>query len=811
MGADSARRAWPLVLLPSVRSAVRDTQTHTETTYRMPTRGSTRPTVRMIAQRSLPSSPGRAGKGVRAPFAAGVAAAALLLALLVAPARARDTCRELAGSRVLVLHSYHDGFTWTDHISQGIRDVFAPCKDHVELLFEYMDTRRQFSPSYYDELARLYEIKYTRGDIDVAITSDNNAFTFMVERGRDIFGDIPIVFCSVTGYDPSARANREITGLRESIDIAATIRAALDLHPDTRRINVITDTTRTGRALRREAERQLEPYTNGVALRFLDNMSIDELEVAISMLGQGDIVLLFIFAREKGGRVLSHEQNLRRLAPLSPVPFYSVWEFYLGYGIVGGKLTDGVEEGRMAARMALSILHGESAGDIPLALSPTQYMFDYVEMKRFGIEESALPAGAVVVNRPFSFYRRYKKLIWGVASVFLLLIILLAYLVVNIVRRRRAEAALKESEEKYRGLFESSNDGILLHDPKGWLIDANARVLNLLGYTREELLSLNMYHLCPPASIPKYRQAVEVLASKGFVSFEIDFRDKHDTVFPVEVSSSLYNVNGTKLAQAIVRDATERKRQTEEMARANRALETANEELQRLNRAKSDFVATASHEIRTPLTSIIALADAMLKPDMHLSEQVRTKGLRTILKEGRRLGRMVSAMLDLSRIEKGTFQLSPTRVELIALLYDIVDSAPVPADKTIEFDIRHPAPLAINADRDRITQVVLNILDNALRYTPSGGTVTISVGANSRSVRVGIRDQGPGIAPEEIERVFEPFYQSQRTEVRQARGAGLGLSLAKQIVAAHGGRIWAESEIGKGTVVRFTLPRETGG
>ncbi len=748
------------------------------------------------------------GSAPRGSIGLRLAAALLLLASLPLPVLGQGDCRELTGARILVLHSYHDGFTWTDNISTGIREVFEPCRDHVEVLFEYMDTRRRFSPGYYDELARLYAYKYRRREIDVAICSDDNALAFMLERGREIFGDVPIVFCSVTGYEPSIRAEREITGLRESIDIAATIRAALDLHPNTRRINVITDTTRTGRALRREAERQLAPYTNGVALRFLDDMTIDQLEVAVSQLDTADIVLLFIFAREAGGRVLSHEQNLRRLAPLSPVPFYSVWEFYLGYGIVGGKLTSGVEEGRMAGRMALRVLHGESASDIPTERSPTAFVFDYEEMQRFGITEAQLPAGAKVLNRPFSFYHTYKKLIWTVESVFALLISLVAYLMVNIVRRKRAERALAESEEKYRGLFESSNDSILLHDPRGWILDVNDKALRLLGYTREEMQSLNVNDLYPPTALPDHRRAVDALLRRGFVRFESELRRKCGETFPTEISSNLFTVNRLRIVQATMRDITDRKRQADEMARANRALQSANEELQRINRVKSDFVATASHEIRTPLTSIIALADALLKPEMRLSDELRSRALHTIRKEGRRLGRMVATMLDLSRIEKGTFELSPARIELVSLLHDIVDSAPRAEDKTVRFNMRYHAPLPINADQDRITQVVLNILDNALRYTPSGGSVTITVDADERTARVGIRDEGPGIAPEEIERVFEPFYQSQRTEVRQARGAGLGLSLAKQIVAAHGGRIWAESEVGKGTEVSFTLPRE---
>jgi two-component system sensor histidine kinase VicK len=134
----------------------------------------------------------------------------------------------------------------------------------------------------------------------------------------------------------------------------------------------------------------------------------------------------------------------------------------------------------------------------------------------------------------------------------------------------------------------------------------------------------------------------------------------------------------------------------------------------------------------------------------------------------------------------------------------------VPCDKTVSLRSRHEGALVVNADRDRVTQVLLNIVDNAVRYTPRGGTVVVSLEANEREIVIGVHDKGPGIAREELERVFEPFYQSSRSEVRRASGAGLGLSLAKQIVEVHEGRIWAESEVGKGTRVYFALPREAG-
>lgn len=372
----------------------------------------------------------------------------------------------------------------------------------------------------------------------------------------------------------------------------------------------------------------------------------------------------------------------------------------------------------------------------------------------------------------------------------------------DVTEMRKTAAALRESEERYHILFNNMAEGVLVAEiGTRRLRFANPAICEMLGYSHDELVSMTVSDIHPRDALPSVLLAFERL-SRGEMeaASEVPCLRKDGSIIYADIHSGIASIKDVEYNIGLFTDVTERKLRDEQMARVNR-------ELQRLNRAKSEFVAIASHEIRTPLTSIIALSGALLDPSIRLTDDVRARGLRTIHKEGRRLGRMVSAMLDLSRIERGTFELRRALLPLADLLREIVEAAPVPADKSVHIDVRSTEPVYVNADRDRITQVVLNILDNALRYTVAGGTVTITLDADSRIAQIGIRDQGPGIAPEERERVFEPFYQSQVAGDRQVRGAGLGLSLAKQIVEAHGGQIRAESKLGHGTEVVFTLPR----
>lgn len=401
---------------------------------------------------------------------------------------------------------------------------------------------------------------------------------------------------------------------------------------------------------------------------------------------------------------------------------------------------------------------------------------------------------------------------------------LLLAIVRNITERKATENALRESEEKFRNVVEQSADGVALLDREGRVIEWNPALSRITSFEKGDVMGRNALQvgrdLCPKGKEEVAEKLVERLHGMLEGTFEGEFRSEMEVIGRdgalrvLGISLFTIDLESGRLIGAIGRDRTALhqarmalQRHANELAQTNSALQAANEELRVLNRTKSDFVATASHEIRTPLTSIIAFAETLLTPELGLTEEERQKSLNCILKEGRRLGRMVSSMLDLARIEKGTFELHRTRFTMRELVDQTVEAAHVPGDKTIRLDSRYEGQLTVNADPDRIIQVLLNIVDNALRYTPTGGAVAISLDADEHNIRVGVHDQGPGIAPEELERIFEPFYQSTRREVRRASGAGLGLSLAKQIVEAHGGRIWAESEVGKGTKVFFTLTR----
>ncbi|MBD3217540.1 MAG: hypothetical protein GF310_04630, partial [candidate division Zixibacteria bacterium] len=288
-------------------------------------------------------------------------------------------------SRILILHSYNFGFLWTDNISEGINSVFEDYKDDVEIIFEFLDSRRIYSDGYFQELRDLYNFKYANRPIDIVICSDDHALNFVVKY--DMFKNTPVVFCSVTGFDPAVRQKREITGLEEALSIDETLEIALEQNPDTRHVTVVNAQTLTGQSLKKKAAPIFNKYEN-LSFEYFDTLTIEELTAHVSDLPEDHIVFLFIFNQDQSGRAFSHERNLEILREHSSVPVYSVWGFYLGHGIVGGKLGSGRAEGEMVAETALRILHGEKASEIPVRMGPTRYMFDHDELRYWNIKQS---------------------------------------------------------------------------------------------------------------------------------------------------------------------------------------------------------------------------------------------------------------------------------------------------------------------------------------------------------------------------------------------------------------------------------------
>jgi len=238
-------------------------------------------------------------------------------------------------------------------------------------------------------------------------------------------------------------------------------------------------------------------------------------------------------------------------------------------------------------------------------------------------------------------------------------------------------------------------------------------------------------------------------------------------------------------------------------------LAVANERLKELDRMKSDFVSHVSHELRTPLTAIKGAVDLILREVAGPLTEKQIHYLTRVRSNTQHLAGLINDLLDLSKIESGRIEVKSSRVSLGGLVHEAVEALrPVAAEKVIalEATLREPSIL-VWADRDKINQVLTNLIGNAIKFTPVQGRVTVSASRNGgESVQVSVSDTGPGVPPGEKEKIFAKFYQIAKVNGENSKGTGLGLAISKALVELHGGKIWVESEPGRGSTFSFTLP-----
>jgi PAS domain S-box-containing protein len=362
------------------------------------------------------------------------------------------------------------------------------------------------------------------------------------------------------------------------------------------------------------------------------------------------------------------------------------------------------------------------------------------------------------------------------------------------------------SKDALQATVEFAPLGIAHFDPDGRVCYANPRLCEILGFRREELLGGNFFDITFADDLPECVALTQRVAAGEIPSYRHEKRfvraDGSVAWACVSVSGVRDAAGGLRFLIGIAEDISEqraneaRRRAAEiEQVEALRAAEEA-------KRMRDDMVAIVAHDLRNPVHTI-TLAAAMLRNDSTTAEQ-QAKLVSIVQQTAANMSRLLDDLLDVSRMDSGTFALSPARVDSRELLACVVEQFEARAgERGIALSLRPDDCPVVRADRDRLMQVLSNLVGNSLKFTPEGGRVELSCTCTDEGAQFAITDSGPGIEPEDLPKLFDRFWKA---DPASPSGAGLGLAIARGIVEAHGGRIWAESFPGHGTTMRFTVP-----
>ncbi|WP_461632185.1 sensor histidine kinase [Labilibaculum euxinus] len=489
---------------------------------------------------------------------------AILLALSLDVAARRQ--------KVLILHSYHQGLNWTDNITKGILSVLNQ-HENIEIQFEYMDTKRRYDEEYLDEFVKLYRLKHQEIPYSAVIASDNNALYFTRDYQKEFFKDIPIIFCSIDQFDNSLiEGMTNVTGVTEYIDFKQTIEQALKLHPKAKNLVVINDNITTSAVINRNHIISFWPeLKTDVKLVFLENLSIKDLVEKVKNLDDSNIILLINFSRDKEGNYISYQENIEIIREATQLPIYSSWEFYFNEGIVGGMLTSGFKQGKLAAELAVKIIDGVDVNSIPIVTEGyNSFQFDFNQMKRFGIEAKQLPKSSLIINQPPSFLSKHKFSLIILITFIILLLLIITYAK---IKRQRNESRLlaknkelKSSRNRLLRMLDANSDGVWEHNFTMKTTYISKNIWEKLGYNSDLIQNTPEFveRLIHPDDLKIFLSERKKLESGQSDLFVVEFRiqAKNKTWMWLKAKAKIMNFESQKQAINLVGtliDITQRK------------------------------------------------------------------------------------------------------------------------------------------------------------------------------------------------------------------------------------------------------------
>lgn len=471
--------------------------------------------------------------------------------------------------RILILFPYESHMPGFIDFESGLRSTLAASKDfEFEFYVECMDLTRFPDERYQEKLMELYREKYSSLKIDLIVANQLPSLKFLAEYSPASFHKLPVLLYAqdprFTGEQSLAPDAITVTG---KLDMSDTLALAMRLHPNVRKVFVVSGASRLDKSLEAAAREELRSFESRVELCYLSGLPIDELTRRLSCLPEGSLTLYLAVFQDGNGRTFKSPEALALISKEANAPIYSLSDSYIDSGIVGGRLISHSALGAKAASTALRILGGEKPDDWSSSEeSVNQYVFDAHQLRRWGISEDSLPRGSDIRHRSDSAWEEYRWRIIGVLSLLFIQALLISALVSTLQRQRRADRALQKAADEWQTTFDSINDMIMLMDHEFRILRVNAAASSFTALPLEEIRGKSCHSIlhgisarpedCPCAVMSRTKKHEEAVL----------YDEKRDAWLFVSVDPILDDRGELTGLVHAVKDVTEKKRAMEALA-----------------------------------------------------------------------------------------------------------------------------------------------------------------------------------------------------------------------------------------------------
>lgn len=680
---------------------------------------------------------------------------------------------------VLLLHSYHKGYAWTDDISKTIEKNFKDHKD-IELTTVYMDTKRVADPTYLYQLAKLYKQQFQKRDFDLIIASDNNAFDFVINYHTYLFENLPVLFCGINNFDKAFLEQnymkKYMTGVVEQVDLEKNFVLIKHLHPNLKKLVIINDTSKTGYAVKRDLRSIIKKYKEDFEIEYIDNLDIDNISKKVSNLGEDTVVLFVLLFKDTTGKYFTYKQSFKEIREASNVPIYGLWDFYLNYGIVGGLLTSAIGQGDAVSKMAIEVLEGKKISQIPiLEKSPNEYMFDYKELERFDIDVTTHLNDYIIINEPKTELKELTKFFILAILIIVILSIIVVTLRANIKRRKNVELALSNRLEFDKVLLDTIPNPLYYKNIEGKFLGCNLAFANLVNEHRDQVIGKTAFDYFTYEVASKNTIVdKELLKTFSTSTSEFTYYSASNQMKHIILNKAVYkNIDGSVGGiVCIMDDITERVQQKQFLIQQSKLAEMG------------DMIAAIAHQWNEPLVELSALVQDI--QTSYLLQELKDIEVNDFVKDSMVQIKYMSRTLNDFR----NFLKPSTKKKLFSITKSLKDINEIIGKQVFYSNIKmsfnyknENEELLIYGYENEFKQVLLNLINNAKNKIiekkldiNEKGNIIINIQRSTNYNIIEIIDDAGKIDEDIIHSIFQPYFTT------KSNGTGLGLYMAKVII-----------------------------